>query len=294
MKITDYPSENLELDEAFQSARRMIEDGQADELRQLLQQYPALARWRDHPDSRGMQHTLLHEVTGMASVEWPEQASEIAQLLIEFGAEVDSCEQLNKGETPLHQAVSVNNVEVARTLLMNGADPERRGRYNSTVDTALGYALFYGADEHLPRFPVNCPQLLLQFDARVHLPFAAALNRIQKVRQLLIRIGDPPHPEDQLLLQQALLFAGKYGRIEMAELLLEHQADINATIPFFHLQATALHLACEANQRTEMVAFLLKRGADPTIRDGVYDATPLGWAMFCGQDKVYKLLRRYA
>jgi hypothetical protein len=36
---------------------------------------------------------------------------------------------------------------------------------------------------------------------------------------------------------------------------------------------------------------LLDAGADPNIHDAKYDATVLGWAEFCGQPQVAKLVR---
>jgi ankyrin repeat protein len=244
-----------------------------------------------------MQNTLLHEVTGMGELEWPESAPEIALLLIENGSEVDATEQQSRGETPLHHAVSVNNVEVAEVLLKKGADPEKTGRFDGTMDTALGYALFYGTDARLKRFFRNCPELLMDYGARVYLPFAAAMNKIDEVKsaflgksQLRRGVGKA---DDKTTIQQAFLFACRYGHIDVADYLLQKGANINASIPFFTHQATGLHLACETENSVELVRFLLKKGVNPKIKDGVYNATAEGWAMFCGQDKTYKALRNF-
>jgi ankyrin repeat protein len=40
---------------------------------------------------------------------------------------------------------------------------------------------------------------------------------------------------------------------------------------------TALHLAAQ-NGSMEMARFLVERGADPAIKDGLYESTPAGWA----------------
>jgi hypothetical protein len=37
---------------------------------------------------------------------------------------------------------------------------------------------------------------------------------------------------------------------------------------------------------------LLQRGADPTLRDRAYDATPLGWAEHSGASDAIALLQR--
>ena len=173
------------------------------------------------------------------------------------------------------------------------AAPEIEGRFQNHIDTALGYALFYGADESLEQFRVNCPALLLRHGAKVYLPFAAAMNEFNWVKRCftpdgnLNPIAGPGHPS--ILLSQALLFACRYGHIEICDYLLYRGADINARIPFFEHYATALHMACEHGQQTELVDYLLKKGADPEIKDKVYDANAVGWAMFCGQDEVFKL-----
>jgi len=37
---------------------------------------------------------------------------------------------------------------------------------------------------------------------------------------------------------------------------------------------------------------LLDAGADPNIRDDKYDATVLGWAVYCAQPRIAELLRQ--
>ena len=54
---------------------------------------------------------------------------EIVKLLLERGADVNSNNVI--GVTPLHLAVTFNNVELARLLLENGADIDRKDNYYS-------------------------------------------------------------------------------------------------------------------------------------------------------------------
>jgi ankyrin repeat protein len=287
----------MELTNLYDQARILVKAGALHELKSMIDRHQQLVALRDIPDNRGMQNTLLHEATGMGELDWPETASEIASLLIECGSEVDATEQEGQGETPLHHAVSVNNVEVAEVLLKKGADPEKTGRFDGTIDTALGYALFYGTDSRLKQFFRNCPELLIDFGARVYLPFAAALNQLADLTRFVAAKGQlqpgSGKADDATTIQQAFLFACRYGHVEAADFLLEKGADINAKIPFFTHQATGLHLACENNNQVSMVRFLLEKGANPKIKDDVYNANAEGWAMFCGQDKVYKALRQF-
>lgn len=281
----------IALNEAYETACRMIHQGDIEGLKTQLDQYPHLAGWQDHADSLGSRGTLLHEASGRGMLEWPENAHLIAGTLIKAGATINKSKTNQIQETPLHQAVSVNNVPVTKVLLQAGANTEEPGRFDRTIDTALGYSLFYGLDEKNQRFAVNCPELLLRYGARVYLPFAAAMGHLTQVKSFF----KPDHsllPEAGLAdatktLQQAFLFACKFGQIEICEYLLYRGVDINACIPFFHHHATGLHLACENGQQKELVTFLLKNGANPAIKDGVYDADAKGWAMFNGQDEVF-------
>src|SRR5690606_27397182 len=78
-----------------------------------------------------------------------------------------------------------------------------------------------------------------------------------------------------------LLWAAANGRVEAARWLLEHGADVNQRASFGGAShgegATALHLAAQ-HDHVEVIDALLARGADPTIRDALYDSTPVGWA----------------
>ncbi len=281
----------------FDRARMLVKAGATIELRRLIQENSELVHLRDIPDNRGMENTLLHEVTGMGELQWPESAAEIATLLIDLGSEVDAREQPNQGETPLHHAVSVNNVEVTEVLLKKGADPEKTGRFDGTLDTALGYALFYGTDTRLKRYFRNCPEILQDYGAKVYLPFAAALNKLEQAKKEFAGKGmlhsGAGLTDDQTTIQQAFLFACRYGHLEMADLMLHHGADVNAVVPFFTHEATALHLACESGDQVDTVRYLLKKGANPKIKDKVYNSTAEGWAMFCGQDQSYRVLRSF-
>lgn len=284
----------MSLDYAFKEAKKAISAGDVQSLKRLLQQFPGLANHRLAADRLGNQNTLLHECTGMATLSWATTAPEIAQLLIDAGADVNATEKILGGETPLIHAVSVNNVPVAKVLLENGADTEQQGRHDGSIDTALGYALFDGTDTRLEQFERNCPELLLDYGAKCYLPFAAALAKslhgyFSESGQLLPHAS--PLADRQMVLQQGLLFAAKYGQLESAKLLLEQGAEINACIPFFHFNATALHLACENGERLAMVEFLLEKGADWKQKDATYHGTALDWAMHCKQPRVLAYLR---
>jgi len=272
----------------------MVESGDVDGLAEYLEKFPGLVDARAHPDGAGYCPTLLHETARQSDQELGEMLAAIAACLLRDGAAINAGVLGATGETPLHYACRAQNAAVAEVLLRAGASLEVPGAYNDGIDTPLGYALFYGRPFTRAALP-HCVHLLLHYGAQVHLPFAAALGRLERVRQFFhshggllptAGIGAP-----ERLLAQALFFAACYGYIEVADHLLQQGAGINTCMPFFEHHCTPLHLACEYGQQTDFVAFLIDRGADPTAADRRYDATPLGWAMFCGQDEVFRLLR---
>ena len=53
---------------------------------------------------------------------------------------------------------------------------------------------------------------------------------------------------------------------------------------------TPLHLAAQGGNLGAVEA-LLDAGADPTLRDGLYNSTPAGWAEFGREDAAAELLR---
>ena len=55
-------------------------------------------------------------------------------------------------------------------------------------------------------------------------------------------------------------------------------------------ELTALHLAAQGG-RLEVIEALLQAGADPALKDAIYDSTPAGWAREFGQTQAEALLR---
>ena len=68
-------------------------------------------------------------------------------------------------------------------------------------------------------------------------------------------------------------------------------AKARADVPVEQEWETALHAAVSNGDR-ELVDLLLGAGADPTIRDTRFDATPLGWAQHGGHAELIEVLGR--
>ena len=91
-----------------------------------------------------------------------------------------------------------------------------------------------------------------------------------------------------------LIWAAACNRTEAAAWLLDHGADVNQKGTFGGLThgqgITALHLAAQ-NGHMPMVKLLVERGADRSIKDDLYQATPEGGAAYFGQAEVREYLR---
>jgi ankyrin repeat protein len=90
------------------------------------------------------------------------------------------------------------------------------------------------------------------------------------------------------------LWAVYSDRVAAATWLLDHGADPNLRHDFggtsHGKDAVALHLAAEY-ACLKCLRLLRDRSADPTIKDGAYHATPLGWAEHNGATASVAILR---
>ncbi len=259
---------------------------------------------------------ILREVSGSDRLE-------AVQLLLAAGADPD--QPNDRGWTPVHQAAYRNDPEMATLLLDAGARIDLCAHGDG--GTPLAVALFWGHRE-------VAATLAERGVVPANLRIAAGLGRRDLVERCLTPAGEPtpegraarafyrPHsgfpqwrPSDdaQEVMDEALVWAAKSGRVETmhvlvergarpsadpyrgtallwaacngrmdaARWLLDHGVDVNqrATFggPAHGEQVTALHLAAQ-NDHAEMVKLLLSRGADAKAEDAIYHSTPAGWA----------------
>lgn len=66
------------------------------------------------------------------------------------------------------------------------------------------------------------------------------------------------------------------GQTDVVRLLLDRGVNVNANPPGSHWTATPLHTAAGQGQ-TVVVDLLLRRGADPTLKDPRDQSTPIDW-----------------
>jgi ankyrin repeat protein len=187
--------------------------------------------------------------------------------------------QMSRNEhhrTPLRHAAATNRPRIVQLLIELGADP-------NATDASGATPLTTAAQENADASAVA---MLLAAGARLDFMAALNLKRYEAAEAMLrddpARLG--PGGRDAL----ALHLAVSKKNAEAVRWLIAHGVDVNAKRLIWDCNHTALHMTAE-NGAVEIARLLLDAGGDPSIRDD--DATVLGWAEFCGQDEVAKVVR---
>jgi hypothetical protein len=245
----------------FEAAADAIVNGDADALRDLLRADRELTRARS---TREHAATLLIYVSANGVENYrqktPKNIVEIADLLLNAGAEVDAtahvygggCATLELTATSIHPQRAGVQLDLLRKLLDHGASLEKP----SLVTACLGN----GQPE--------AAEFLAGKGARLDLAGAAGLGRLEAVRTLFEEA-----PAEQT--RDAILYASAYGRNSVAEFLLEKGVDLAA-----HRAdgQTALHWAAIGGH-PDTVRLLLRSGA-PLEVENRYGGTVLGQALW--------------
>jgi uncharacterized protein len=98
------------------------------------------------------------------------------------------------------------------------------------------------------------------------------------------------------ILGNAFVYAAMWGHLEVAAYLLNCGAQVNFIPVGFDYSGTPLHYAAFEGRR-EMVDWLLRHGADPSIRDTKISKLPEDWAEHSGHKDLaeqLQLVRRSA
>jgi ankyrin repeat protein len=230
-------------------------------------------------------------------------ARALLPLLLEAGGRVDLSAH-GDGGTPLVQALFWGHRAQAQLLAQHGIVPNNLrvaaglGRVDLlhahfTRDGRLKPSAGAHREFHRPHsgFPAWVPSHDPQEVLDEALTWAARNNRPQ-VLPFLVERGANVNADPYR--GTPLLWAAWAGAREAAEQLLQLGAEVNRRATFGgpgHGQGvTALHLAAQQGN-APMCRFLLERGADPTLRDELYNGPPSGWAAHSGHAELSEELR---
>lgn len=275
----------------FESAVEAVVDGNAGELRSLIKRDPQLVKARStritHFDPPLHRSTLLHYVAANGVEGYrqrtPKNAVEIATILLQEGAEVDSLASLYGGEcttmtllvSSCHPANAGVQVDLVNTLVEYGAavEPSGSGNWASPLMTAIAFGY------------LDAAKALVRHGARVDtLSAAAGLGEISRAVELL-PLADPGQRH------RALAVSAQLGHVEIVKLLLDAGEDPNRFNPKdTHDHSLPIHQAI-ARGHFDVVRLLIERGAKLDIKDKVHHGTPFGWADYCGKAEIAKYLR---
>ncbi len=228
---------------------------------------------------------------------------EIAEILLAKGAALEM-EAHGAGGTPLIAALFWGNREVADLLGRHSVAPgnlraaaglgnpelvESCFTGERTLTPEAGAARgFYRPHSGFPDWqPSTDPQEVLD-EALVWACKSNRLGVLDRLHRAGARLDADPYRGTPLI------WAAACNRTEAAAWLLDRGADVNRKATFGGLThgqgITALHIAAQ-NGHLPVVKLLVGRGADRSVQDDLYHATPEGSADYFGQIAVRDYLR---
>jgi ankyrin repeat protein len=231
--------------------------------------------------------TLLHYVAANGveghHQRTPPNAVEVARTLLEAGADPNALASLYGGEC------------TTMTLLVSSAHPAAAGLQVPLVDVLVDHGAGVNplgtGQWKSPLMTalvfgyLDAARALVRRGASVDaLTSAAGLGQLDSVHRFL----DAADPDER---HRALALAAQNGQADVVRILIDSGVDPNRFNPDgFHSHSTPLHQAALAGHEA-VVHLLVERGARLDIEDTIWHATPLGWAVHGGQELVAALLR---
>jgi hypothetical protein len=267
----DLPYQQRIEDATFRRAVELLDAGDVVGLRGQLNQHPNLVH--QHVVFEGGNYfrnpTLLEFVAEnpVRHGTLPANIVEVAKVILDAGpsqsAKNEALMLVSTGSVPSECRVQLPLIDL---LCDYGADP------NSAVHAAALHGELEAAKAMIGR------------GARIDLPLAVALGRMEDARRLLAGAS----AGDRHL---ALTLAANFGHVEIVRLLLDAGEDPNRYNPVGgHSHTTPLHQAAGAGH-DEVVRLLVERGARLDLKDVLWRATPADWARHAGRTEIEAYLR---
>jgi hypothetical protein len=258
-------------DTMFRRAVDLLDAGDVAGLRAYLHQHPNLLH--QHVEFEGGNYfrnpTLLEFVAEnpVRHGTLPDNIVEVARVILDAGVEQGA---LNETLMLVCTGSVARECRVQRPLIDLLCD--RRANPNPAIQAAALHG------------ELEAVSALLGRGARIDLPVAAALGRIEDASRLLpTASGEDRH--------QALTLASQFGHIEIVRLLLDAGEDPNRYNPVGgHSHTTPLHQAAGAGHE-EVVRLFVERGARLDLPDILWHATPADWAKHAGRTEIEAYLR---
>jgi hypothetical protein len=267
----------------FETAVDAVVGGDLPVLQSMLREHPELPHARS---ARRHHATLLHYI-GANGVEGirqktPPNAIEITRTLLDAGAEPDAVADL------------YDNKCTTMSMLVSSAHPAQAGLQAALAETLLDYGSApqgRGTAWQSPAMTalafgyLDTAKVLARRGAAPDtLSAAAGLGLVDDARRRLPGADG----KDRHI---AIALAAQHGNTEIVRLLLDAGEDPNRYNPDgWHSHSTPLHQAI-ASDHGDVVRLLVERGARTDIKDTIYDGTALGWAVYCERPAIAEWLR---
>jgi ankyrin repeat protein len=211
--------------------------------------------------------------------------TELAELLINHGAEVNAKDRA--GETPLHEAAREGRLNAAKLLILKGADINANSKENKTPFDQAVMPVWnedaYRLEQERIRRCKEVAAYLLACGSTATIFDLAWLGDMQRVAAIL---KSTPSLVNERANGEPLLFAAiRGGNAEVVEHLLKNGAQLRVT---GRHQQTPLQVAAYIGYE-DVVQVLLNHGVDVDER-GPWGETALHWAAVKGNTDVAALL----
>lgn len=264
-------------DPVFADAVAAIDAGDTAKLEALLAQHPYLVT--DHLDSREEGFAYFADPyllwfiaeNPIRNATLPGNITGIAGVLIDH---------LDRLAPPSRQ----RQLDYAVMLVATGEVSRKAGVQIPLIDTLIARgARPDGIDGTVAHGEFEAARRLIHHGAPVTLTAAIALGLEPEVAKLL-PVADAAARAD------AMVVAANLGLTQGVARLLAAGTDPTIRSHTLHRHATALHEAALTGKE-DLCLMLVKAGASLTARDGMWNATPAGWAAHAGHQHLETLLQ---